>query len=326
MPRQPRLDVEGALHHVIVRGIERSPIFKDNKDRQRFVDRVARLVGETGTKVYAWALIPNHFHLLLRSGPSGLPAFMRRLLTGYAVTFNKRHKRSGHLFQNRYKSIICEEDPYFLELVRYIHLNPLRSRVVRTIDELDAYRWCGHTSLIGKASRPWQDGDSVLIWFGQKEKAARASYRRFVEKGIPQGHRPELTGGGLVRSLGGMQEALAKRKNNERVVTDERVLGAGEFVEKLIKKTEEKRTYRCSRSERIEKMERLIKERCREGGISIEALTGGSKAGMIPKLRSALAVLLVNELGIPYAEIARRLGISTSRVSKIIAETKSKLT
>jgi REP element-mobilizing transposase RayT len=325
MPRQPRLDVEGALHHVIVRGIERSPIFKDNKDRQRFVDRLADLVGATGTKVYAWALIPNHFHLLLRSGASGLPTFMRRLLTGYAITFNKRHNRSGHLFQNRYKSIICEEDPYFLELVRYIHLNPLRSRVVRTIDELDAYPWSGHRSLLGRASVPWQDGDSVLIRFGQKEKAARTAYRRFMEKGVSQGHRPELTGGGLVRSLGGMQQVLERRNKKDRVATDERILGAGDFVKKLIEKAKENRTY-LSRSERIEKMEQFINERCRERGIRVEALTGGSKAGMIPKLRSDLAVLLVNELGISYAEIARRLGISTPRVSKIIAETKSKLT
>lgn len=325
MPRQPRLDVEGALHHVIVRGIERSPIFKDNKDRQRFVDRLADLVGATGTKVYAWALIPNHLHLLLRSGASGLPTFMRRLLTGYAITFNKRHNRSGHLFQNRYKSIICEEDPYFLELVRYIHLNPLRSRVVRTIDELDAYPWSGHRSLLGKASVPWQDGDSVLIRFGQKEKAARPAYRRFMEKGVSQGHRPELTGGGLVRSLGGMQQVLERRKEKDRVATDERILGAGDFVKKLIEKAKENRTY-LSRSERIERMEQFIKGRCSEAGIRVEALTGGSKAGMIPKLRSDLAVLLVNELGISYAEIARRLGISTPRVSKIIAETKSKLT
>ena len=325
MPRQPRLDVEGALHHVIVRGIERSPIFKDNKDRQRFVDRLADLVGATGTKVYAWALIPNHFHLLLRSGASGLPTFMRRLLTGYAITFNKRHNRSGHLFQNRYKSIICEEDPYFLELVRYIHLNPLRSRVVRTINELDAYPWSGHRSLLGRASVPWQDGDSVLIRFGQKEKAARTAYRRFMEKGVSQGHRPELTGGGLVRSLGGMQQVLERRNKKDRVATDERILGAGDFVKKLIEKAKENRTY-LSRSERIEKMEQFINERCRERGIRVEALTGGSKAGMIPKLRSDLAVLLVNELGISYAEIARRLGISTPRVSKIIAETKSKLT
>ena len=325
MPRQPRLDVEGALHHVIVRGIERSPIFKDNKDRQRFVDRLADLVGATGTKVYAWALIPNHFHLLLRSGASGLPTFMRRLLTGYAITFNKRHNRSGHLFQNRYKSIICEEDPYFLELVRYIHLNPLRSRVVRTINELDAYPWSGHRCLLGRASVPWQDGDSVLIRFGQKEKAARTAYRRFMEKGVSQGHRPELTGGGLVRSLGGMQQVLERRNKKDRVATDERILGAGDFVKKLIEKAKENRTY-LSRSERIEKMEQFINERCRERGIRVEALTGGSKAGMIPKLRSDLAVLLVNELGISYAEIARRLGISTPRVSKIIAETKSKLT
>jgi CRP-like cAMP-binding protein len=122
-----------------------------------------------------------------------------------------------------------------------------------------------------------------------------------------------------------MQQVLEGRKKNDRVATDERILGAGDFVEKLIEKVEEKRIY-LSRSERIEKMEQLINERCREAGIGIEALTGGSKAGVIPKLRSELAVLLVNELGISYAEIARRLGISTPRVSKIITEMKSKLT
>jgi putative transposase len=316
MPRQPRLDVEGALHHIMVRGIERRPIFEDNKDRQRFVERLADLIGATGTKLYAWALIPNHFHLLLRSGPSGLPNFMRRLLTGYAITFNKRHHRSGHLFQNRYKSIICEEDPYFLELVRYIHLNPLRSRVVGTLDALDRYPWSGHATLIGQVSIRWQDDKSVLMWFGEKERAARAAYRRFVERGLSQGHRHDLTGGGLIRSLGGTQ-AIRERKKEDRVMTDERILGAGAFVEKLINKVEKKRAF-LSRAERAAKMEQLIKERCRERGISVEALSGGSRSRMISKFRSELVVLLVSELGVAYAEIARRFGISIPRVSKII--------
>jgi putative transposase len=112
MPRKPRLDVPGTLHHVIVRGIEQSPVFTDDQDRQHFKERLEKLVDETGTKIYAWAMIPNHFHLLVRSSPKGLPTFMRRLLTGYATKFNKRHKRHGHLFQNRYRSIICDEEPY----------------------------------------------------------------------------------------------------------------------------------------------------------------------------------------------------------------------
>jgi len=150
MPRQPRLDAPGLLQHVMARGIERRDIFKDDKDRNSFLDRLAIILEETQTQCYAWALIPNHFHILLRTGPSAsadasrcragptpLSKVMRRLMTGYAVTFNKRHKRSGHLFQNRYKSVVCEEDAYLLELIRYIHLNPLRARLVQDLKELD---------------------------------------------------------------------------------------------------------------------------------------------------------------------------------------------
>jgi len=124
MPRKARIDAPGALHHIIVRGIERRKIFKDDTDRINFLDRLCKVLSETGTKCFAWALIPNHFHLLLRTGPGGLASLMRRLLTGYAVSFNRRHKRHGQLFQNRYKSFICQEDAYLKELVRYIHLNP----------------------------------------------------------------------------------------------------------------------------------------------------------------------------------------------------------
>jgi REP element-mobilizing transposase RayT len=92
----------------------------------------------------------NHVHLLFFSGQPGISTFMRRLLTGYAVWFNRRHRRSGYLFQNRYKSIVCEEDAYLLEPVRYIHLNPIRSLIIKTIEELDHYRWSGHSVLVVK--------------------------------------------------------------------------------------------------------------------------------------------------------------------------------
>ena len=110
MPRQARLDAPGTLHHVMIRGIEGANIFWDEKDRERFLSRVGEIGKATGTRILAWVLMDNHVHLLLFSGSSGLPRFMRRLLTGYALWFNRRHQRSGHLFQNRYKSIVCEED------------------------------------------------------------------------------------------------------------------------------------------------------------------------------------------------------------------------
>ena len=155
MPRQARLDDPGTLHHVMIRGIEGKSIFRDNRDRKEFVTRLGNLSKETGTRVLAWALLRNHVHLLLFSGPSGLALFMRRLLTGYAQGFNRRHRRRGHLFQNRYKSIVCEEDPYLLELVRYIHLNPLRASLVKSLGELERYPWSGHRVLVGREKNGW---------------------------------------------------------------------------------------------------------------------------------------------------------------------------
>jgi REP element-mobilizing transposase RayT len=134
MPRKSRLDAPGAVHHIIVRGIDRGLIFRDAVDRHRFIERLGALLAETGTACYAWALLSNHFHLLVRSGHLPLSGVMRRLLTGYAISFNRRHRRWGHLFQNRYKSILCQPEPYLLELVRYIHLNPLRARLVAGLE------------------------------------------------------------------------------------------------------------------------------------------------------------------------------------------------
>jgi REP element-mobilizing transposase RayT len=132
----------------------------------------------TGTRILAWVLMDNHAHVLLFSGNSGLPKFMRRLLTGYAVWFNRRHQRLGHLFQNRYKSIVCEEDQYLLELVRYIHLNPVRSHMVGNMEELDRYRWSGHGVLVGKVRCDLAGKNVRLgsVWKGRKA----------VDSGLPK--------------------------------------------------------------------------------------------------------------------------------------------
>ena len=125
MPRKSRIDAPGALHHIIARGIERRAIFRGEGDRADFLERLGDNLEETRTSCFAWALLPNHFHLLLRTGATPISIIMRRVLTGYAVGYNQRHGRQGHLFQNRFKSVLCQEEPYLLELVRYIHLNPL---------------------------------------------------------------------------------------------------------------------------------------------------------------------------------------------------------
>ena len=150
MPRQARVDAPGALQHIIVRGIERRKIFEDDADRNAFVDRLGTVLADSRTPCYAWALMPNHAHLLLQTGQVPLATVMRRLLTGYAVTCNHRHRRHGHLFQNRYKSIRCQHDPYLLELVRYLHLNPLRGKLVRALGDLDRSPYAGHSALMGR--------------------------------------------------------------------------------------------------------------------------------------------------------------------------------
>ena len=203
MPRKARIDAPGALHHIIIRGIERKAIFKDDTDRENFVERLGQNISETDTGCYAWVFMTNHVHMLLRTGLAPIATVMRRLLTGYAVYFNHRYKRHGHLFQNRYKSILCQEEYYLHELVRYIHLNPLRAKLVEEMKALDKYPYCGHSAVLGKIKRDWQQIGYVLGLFGKRKSDAKKAYRLFVEKGVRQGKRPDLTGGGLVRSIGG---------------------------------------------------------------------------------------------------------------------------
>jgi putative transposase len=318
MPRQARLDCSGTLHHVMIRGIEKRRIVDDHKDRDRFVSRLGQCALDTKTAIYAWVLMPNHAHILLHSGPRGLASFMRRFLTGYAVTYNIRHRRHGHLFQNRYKSIVCDEDVYFRELVRYIHLNPLRAKEVKDLSDLDRYPWCGHSVLMGKIKHPWQERDYVLSWFGKTEGKARKEYRAYVKQGILEGSRPDLVGGGLIRSMGGWSEVMSLRRSKEKALCDERILGSGGFVERLLREADEKSKHRLSGEARREKADRMIRELCRREKVGIEEVKGGSRRGRIPGIRSELAGRLIEECGLSLAETGRQLGITTSAVSQAI--------
>ena len=206
MPRGARLDAPGTLHHVMVRGIEGNSIVADDEDRMYFVSRMGKVAAATGTSIYAWALLTNHAHILLKSGASGLSTFMRKLLTGYATGYNLRHKRHGHLFQNRYKSIVCEEEPYFLRLVSYIHLNPLRAGLAESLEDLERYPWGGHAVVMNRIRHEWQDRNYVRGYFGKRESSALQAYREFVAEESGRGRQPELTGGGLIRSIGGWSE------------------------------------------------------------------------------------------------------------------------
>ena len=270
-------------------------------------------------------------------------------MTGYAVTFNKRHKRAGHLFQNRYKSIICEEDPYLLELIRYIHLNPLRAKLIQDLNELEKYPWAGHSTILGNCKNPLilvvtdekaevskqatspseglfvagnqvpdfllqqqkdpnpchprnpcQDkplaektiGDT-LLHFGETQKVARARYRQFVEKGIPQGRRPEFQGCGLVRSAGGEKAGLLGRPKDEREKGDARILGSGDFVNNILRDAEEEFENKYKEKMSLENLMMIV---AKAMGVSIEEIVSSSRKRKIARARSVVTYAAIRNL------------------------------
>jgi len=303
MPRLARLDTAGLLQHVIVRGIERRDIFNDDHDRQLFFDRFARLLSETGVRCYAWALLSNHFHLLLMPTSTAMSSFMRRLLTGYAVSFNRQNKRSGHLFQNRYKSIVCEEEAYLLELVRYIHLNPLRAGIVNNLEELDQYPWSGHAVLLGNRTFAGQGTEAILERFGRKLDTARSMYRQFVADGIKQGRRDELVGGGLKRSQG-------ERLLNEYESFDARVLGSGDFVDSL--KQEEQLRHKMKSAASLA---RLVAVVAMVLGLEADSVRKPCKSRLPALARGIICHLAIFEFGYMGIEVGKYLYLGSSGVS-----------
>lgn len=310
MPRTARIDAPGVLHHIMIRGIERRKIFRNNKDREDFLTRLEKLLPYTKTSCYAWAFIPNHAHFLFRTGEVPIATLMRRLLTGYAVAFNLRHKRSGQLFQNRYKSILCQEDIYLKELVRYIHLNPIRAGIVKSLKELDRYPYCGHSAVMGKEKREWQDMEYVLGYFGKHRHQARKKYYAYVEEGINQGRRDDLIGGGLIRSVGGWSELKEARHKGIHVKSDERILGDSEFVAGILSESSEKYERHYEIKRRGYDLEKIADRAARVCNIETGGIFSGGKQKGKVKARSLFCYWSSRELGVSLSELSRRLGIS----------------
>lgn len=308
MPRTARLDIPGLLQHVMVRGIERREIFNDDHDRESFVRRLSSLLVETETDCYAWCLMPNHVHLLIRPLRDKLGTFMKRLLTGYAVSHNLRHGRAGHLFQNRYKSIICEEESYLLELVRYIHLNPLRGGVLATLEELDEFQWSGHGVMMGKSGLDGQNVESVLQRFGRSTGQARRLYREFVADGIGMGQRSDLVG---IRPPGTVaRDDGAVDGEPEPMPFDPRILGSSDFVER-VRSHEELR-------ERIDEtlsLSALVLRVASKAGLEPEQIIRPSKARLPAAARAVACFLAVNRYRHRGSDVGQFLGLSPAGVT-----------
>ncbi len=261
-------------------------------------------------------MIPNHFHLLLKTGHVPVATLMRRLLTGYAIVFNRRHRRSGHVFQNRYKSILCEQDLYLKELLRYIHLNPLRAGLVTDLKALDTFAYCGHCYLMGRRKKnEWQATDQVLALFGDQVSMARRRYRDYIKKSVDQGHRADLVGGGLVRSAGGWSAVRSMRKSGVSIKSDERILGSSDFVcdalagaQEALDKKYALATLGVTFTHIVEAVSGLM-------SVSPQDLVGPRKERAIVNARILVCYWAVTELGMSMTEIGKQLGISVSTVS-----------
>jgi len=283
---------------------------KRYSSRDEFLRRLGIIVKDTATPLYAFALVPNHFHLLVRRGASPISKVMRRLLTGYALYFNKKHNRAGYLFQNRYKATICQEEPYFLELIRYIHLNPIRAGIVAGLHNLKEYPFSGHGLILGTGKADWFDDEYTLSHFASGKKRATDAYLRFIESGLAV--KQDLSGGGLKRSLG-------EDVNHQRQPQffDDRVLGEGMFVEQLLAAEEHPLT-----KTKIPATDVIATVAARHH-VSEAQLLSRSKERRVAKARAELAYRLSVELGLTGVDIGRMLSMGRSAVSKMIARAAS---
>jgi REP-associated tyrosine transposase len=207
MSRKPRVEYAGAFYHVICRGNQRQVIFRSDADRQYYLERVEEYRQRYGFKIYAYVLMSNHLHILIESGKVGLSKIMQGLQLRYTGYYNRKYKKVGHLFQGRYKAILCDRHAYLLELVRYLHLNPAR---LRTATDPWTYRWSSHGAYLGKGSLVRIETSMILAALADSVGQARRAYLRFMAEGKGSGHQARYY-----------------------EVADQRFLGDRRFVEKI---------------------------------------------------------------------------------------------
>jgi REP element-mobilizing transposase RayT len=290
MPRQARIDLPGQVYHVLSRGIERREIFHEPEDYLDFKDRMATWLVKTRTSCLAWCLMPNHFHFLLRRGERPLSELMHRVMTGYAVNFNLRHQRAGHLFQNRYKAILCETEGQLLESAIYIHLNPLRAKLVQDITGLEAYKWCGHLSAVSGFADKLLNREYLLAHFGDSEAAALAQYKLKLAERYFEGEsevQPECE-----ESVSSRESYFSELPNHESRVDTAEVPA-------------------ITRMDALEEAENIT-------GICRRDILRRTRSRGPAKARAIYCNLAHDKAGAKVVELARELGITESAVSKLI--------
>jgi len=297
------------------RGLERRNIFKEDVDKRDFLERLGRALVRCETECYAWALMSNHYHLLVRVSDHPLGKLMSSVLGGYASFYNRRHKRVGYVFQNRYKSILCDADTYLLELIRYIHLNPIRAGMLPDLDALGRYRWTGHAGVLGRYTQSWHATDAVHSLFGHKRGRAREAYSRFVRDGMAKSQRGALDGGGLIRSYGGWESLSQVRKEHQYCVGDERILGESDFVERALHDDNLPVMDSTAMARRGWTLAKLVQRVCAHYKITEAMLQSKARSNDLSLAKSLICYWGTQKIGLSCREIGLRLSISQQAVS-----------
>ena len=271
----------GLLYHVIVRGNQRRKTFLSGADYQAYLERLGRYRGKFGHTIHAYCLMPNHVHLLVESSSEPLAKFMQGLQQSYSQYYNLRHRKTGHVFQGRYKAIVCEKDEYLLQLIRYIHLNPVRAGIVK---EPEQYGYSGHRAYLEGKATEVIDPRKVLGLMGGK-----ARYQAFVRDGMKQGHK----------------EAYYE-------VEDQRFLGAEGFAEKLQDEHEQ------PKAKKRRPLDKVVEQLGKELGTDGTALKSGDRTWPVSKARTMIGHVLVRRQGYALGEVARYFGRDAATVGILI--------
>ncbi len=274
------MDAPGVVHHVMVRGIDGQKIFFDDDDRHNLVGRLSRHIPEAGVHCFAWALMENHAHFVLQTGPIPIWRTMKRINTGFAIYFNRRHGRRGYLFQDRFKSRRVEGDEDLLGVTRYVHLNPLVGGVVRSLAELERYPWSGYSVLTGaRPPRPFESA-AVLALFGDDPAAARPRLRKFMGQSEPCETPP-----------GWSPDPAAE-------------------AERLFETPPEKGLN--------PDLDLLTCQVCRHFSVHIDSLRLGRRLQPVSRARAVISYLAVVTLGLEGVQVARALRVRPSCVSRAL--------
>ena len=293
------------------RGVARMDIFRQKSDFDDFLGRLEIATGNKQAEVYAFALLSNHFHLLIRPLLTPLPTIMKRLLTGYAMRFNHRHERTGHVFQNRYKSILVEEERYLLQLIRYIHLNPIRSGRVETLEELGSWPYTGHAALLGQNSPKFVKVDETLSLFANTQNVARRRLLEFMADGL------ELE----IDLEDSVTPANVDTANSQGDMSrDDRILGSLEFERKLLKLPNDRQIdcapVRNGLSQ--DSLGELLAIVTKHYDLSVQELRSSSKRSHISKARHVIIWLGTKYYALSAAELARAINIRPYTVNRIL--------